>query len=102
MENRNYKNENIKRKYLKILIKNHFLKAKKSLFKLEKDFVELEDTELKDREINIKKETEELFIKPIIVYIEDMDRFEEEEMKRVRPVKNTWYDLLINYIPKSL
>ena len=86
MENRNYKNENIERKYLKIVIKNHFLKAKNSLFKLEKDFVEL-----KDREINIKKETEELFIKPIIVYIEDMDRFEEEEeeMKRVRPVKNT-------------
>ena len=50
----------------------------------------MKDTELKDREINIKKETEELFIKPIIVYIEDMDRFEEEEeMKRVRPVKNT-------------
>ena len=72
------------------MIKNHFLKAKNSLFKLEKDFVELKDTELKDREINIKKETEELFIKPIIVYIEDMDRFEEEEeMKRVRPVKNT-------------
>ena len=91
MENRNYKNENIERKYLKIVIKNHFLKAKNSLFKLEKDFVELKDTELKDREINIKKETEELFIKPIIVYIEDMDRFEEEEeeMKRVRPVKNT-------------
>ena len=85
MENRNYKNENIERKYLKIVIKNHFLKAKNSLFKLEKDFVELKDTEL-----NIKKETEELFIKPIIVYIEDMDRFEEEEeMKRVRPVKNT-------------
>ena len=91
MENRNYKNENIERKYLKIVIKNHFLKAKNSLFKLEKDFVELKDTELKDREINIKKETEELFIKPIIVYIEDMDRFEEEEeeMKRVRPVKNS-------------
>ena len=90
MENWNYKNENIERKYLKIVIKNHFLKAKNSLFKLEKDFVELKDTELKDRETNIKKETEELFIKPIIVYIEDMDRFEEEEeMKRVRPVKNT-------------
>ena len=61
MENRNYKNENIERKYLKIVIKNHFLKAKNSLFKLEKDFVELKDTELKDREINIKKETRTIY-----------------------------------------
>ena len=28
--------------------------------------------------------------------IEDMDRFEEEEMKNIRPIKNTWFDLLIN------
>ena len=31
-----------------------------------------------------------------------MDRFEEEEMKKIRPIKNTWYDWLINYIPKPI
>ena len=34
--------------------------------------------------------------------IEDMDRFEEEEMKNIRPIKNTWFDLLINYIFKPI
>ena len=48
MENRNYKNGNIERKYLKNVIKNHFLKAEISLFKLENDFIEFKDTELKD------------------------------------------------------
>ena len=62
----------------------------------------LQDMELKDREIKIKKQIEELFIKPIIVSMEGMDRFEEEEMKKIRPVKNTWYDWLINYIPKRI
>ena len=42
----------------------------------------LQDIELKDREIKIKKQIEELFIKPIIVSMEGMDRFEEEEMKK--------------------
>ena len=23
-------------------------------------------------------------------------------MKKIRPIKNTWYDLLINYIPDSI
>ena len=30
--------------------------------------------------------------------IEDMVRFEEEEMKKIRPIINTWYDQLSNYI----
>ena len=34
--------------------------------------------------------------------IEDMDRLEEEEMKKIRPIKNNWYDWLISYIPKPL
>ena len=38
----------------------------------------MKDTELKDREIKIRKEIEELFIKPIFVSINDMDRFEKE------------------------
>ena len=89
MENPNYKNENIERKFLKIIRKNQFLKVKNSLLELEKDFVELKDIELKDREVKIKREIEELFFKPIIVSIDDMDRFEKKEMKKVRPIKNT-------------
>ena len=80
--------------------KNHFLKVKNSLLELEKDFIELKDRDLNDREVKIKREIEELFFKPIIVSIDDMDKFEQKEMKKIRPVKNTWYDFLINYIPE--
>ena len=45
--------------------------------------------ELKDREI------EELFYKPIIVSKDDMDKFEEQEMKKIRPIIKKWYDQLI-------
>ena len=55
MENLNYQNENIERKYSKIMRKNQFLKVKISLLELEKDFIEL-----KDRKVKIKRETEEL------------------------------------------
>ena len=61
MENRNYKNENTERRYLHIMQKNQFLKVKNSLLKLEKDFIDLKDIELKHREIKIKREIEELF-----------------------------------------
>ena len=61
MENPNYKNENMERKFLKIMQKNQFLKVKNSLLELEKYFIELKDIELKDREIKIKREIEELF-----------------------------------------
>ena len=46
--------------------------------------------ELRERVVSIKRE------------IEDMDIFEGEEMKKIRPIKNTWYDWLINYIPKPI
>ena len=58
---------------------------------MEKDFIDLKDMELKDREIEIKKEIEEVLIKPIIVSIVAVDRF-EKKMKNIRPIKNTWYD----------
>ena len=48
---KNLKND---RKYLKIMQKNQFLKVKKSLLELEKDFAELKEIELKDIEVNIK------------------------------------------------
>ena len=57
---------------------------------------------MRDREVKIKREIEELFFKPIIVSIDDMDRLEKKEMKKIRPFKNTCYDWLINYIPQPV
>ena len=81
--------------------KNQFLKVKNSLLELEKDFIELKEIELKDREIKIKREIEQLFSKPIVVTIDDIDKFEKNEMKKIRPIKNTWYEWLTNHIPES-
>ena len=80
MENLNYKNESMERKYLKMW-RNQFLKVTNSLSELEKDFIELKAIELKDIEVKIKREVNELFFKPIIVSIvsiDDMDRFEKK------------------------
>ena len=87
MENLKYKNENIERKYLKNIRINQFLKIKNSLLELENDFIELKDRELKDREVKIKREIEELYLKPITVSLDDMDKFEQKEMKKIRPIK---------------
>ena len=76
--------------------KNQFLKVKISLLELEKDF-----KELKVKEAKIKRELEELFFKPIIVSTDEMHIFEQKEMKKIRSIKNTWYDCLINYIPET-
>ena len=78
--------------------KNQFLKVKNSLLELEQYFIELKDRELKDREVKIEREIEELFFKPIIVSIDYMDKFGEKEMKKIRAIKNTWYNSLINCI----
>ena len=51
MENTNYKNKDVGKKFLKIMQKNQFLKVKNSLLELEKDFIELKDVESKDREV---------------------------------------------------
>ena len=61
----------------------------------EKDFIESKDRELKDREEKIKRETEEQFYKTIIVSKDNMDDFEEQEMKKIRPIKINWFDRLI-------
>ena len=62
--------------------KNRFLKVKNSLLKLENDFIELTD-----REITIQWELKELIFKPIIVSIDDMNKSEQKEMKKKRPIK---------------
>ena len=57
--------------YLNEIRENQFLKVKNSLLELEKGFIELKDREkkLKDRQ---------KYSKPIIVSIDDMDRFQKK------------------------
>ena len=54
MENRSIKMKVSREKYLKHTLSNQFLNVKNSLLWLEKDFIELKDIELKDRETKIK------------------------------------------------
>ena len=75
---------------------NQSLRVKNSFLELEKYFMELTDRELKDRKENIKREIEELLHKPIIVSKDDMDKFEEQEMKKIRPIIRTLSDQVIN------
>ena len=49
----------------------------KCYYQNQKDFIDLKDRELKDREIKLKREIEELFFKLIFFPIEDMDWFEK-------------------------
>ena len=61
--------------------KNQFWKVKNSLLQFEKDFIELKDRKLKRGELKIKRGTEELFLKQIIVSIDDMDKFEQKKWR---------------------
>ena len=78
MENPSFKNENIERKSLNNMLKNQFLKVKNSILELEKDFIELKNREPEDREVKIKRETEELVLKNIIVSIDDISLNKEK------------------------
>ena len=68
---------------------------KNSLLDLEIFFTELKGIELKDRKDKIKKEIEKLFNKSIIVSKNDIDKFEEQEMKKIRPMIKNCFDYLI-------
>ena len=57
--------------------------------------MELKHRELKDRAEKIQREIEELFYQAIIVSKDDMDKFEEQEMKKIRLIKRNWFDRLI-------
>ena len=81
MENPNYKNEKIEIKYLNDMRRNQCLKVKDSLLELKRYFIESKDRELKDRDLKIKREIEELFFKPIIMSIDDMDKSEGNKAK---------------------
>ena len=64
MENRTIKIRVQREKCLKNTLSNQFLKVEISLFELEKEFIELNEIELKDTETEIKREMRELFFKP--------------------------------------
>ena len=55
MENLNYKDKNINKKYFKNIQKNQFLKANNSFLELEKKFTELKDRELKDKKEKVEE-----------------------------------------------
>ena len=75
MENPNYKNENTEKNYLNNVEKSQFLKVKKNhSLELEKLFTELNHCELKDREVKIKREREELFLNRV----DDVDNFKQK------------------------
>ena len=67
----------------------------------EKYFMESRDRDLKDREVKIKREIEELFLEPIIESKDNMNRFEKKK-RPITPIKKTWYDWLINSIPEPI
>ena len=50
------------------------------------------NTELKHRKEKLKRETEELSYKPIIVLKKDLDKFEEQEMKNIRQIIISCFD----------
>ena len=82
MENQTIRTKILREKHLKYMLNNAFLKVKYNLLELEKDFMELDEIELKDREIKIKRETKKLFLKPLIVPTNDMDRFEKNKERK--------------------
>ena len=52
--------------------------------------MELKDRELKDREVKTKeREREELFLKSIIVSVNDMDKFQLKKINKIKPIKST-------------
>ena len=70
----------LREKYLTNMINKQSLIAKKY-------FMEMKDRELREREEKIKRE--------IIMPKDDMDKFEEQEMKKIKPIKRNLFDKLI-------
>ena len=52
--------------------------------------------------MKIKREIEKLFLKPIIESKNDMDKFKKKQMQKIRLIKNTWFEWLIDYIPEPI
>ena len=56
---------------------------------------------MRDKKVKTKREIVQLFLN-IILSIDDMDTFEQREIKKIRPTKSTWHDWLANYIPEPI
>ena len=61
--------------------KKQFSKVKNKHLELQKDFIKLKDRELKDREVKIKREIK-IYYCSIIVFIDDMDKFQKKKTKK--------------------
>ena len=55
----------------------------------------LKDRKLQDRAEKNRRKIKELFYKSVIVLKDDTDRFEEQEIKKIKPIRKTWFDQLI-------
>ena len=64
--------------YVDNIQKIRILKVNNSLLEIDKDFKELRDKKLRDRDIKIRKEIEELFFKPVNISIDNMDKSQEK------------------------
>ena len=58
-------------------------------------FVNLKDRKLQDRAEKNRRKIKELFYKSVIVLKDDTDSFEEQEIKKIKPIRKTWFDQLI-------
>ena len=71
--------------------------SKEQFFKNRRRFQKIK--RLKDRQIKIKWEIEKVFFKPIIVFVDDLDKFEEKEMVVKIPfAKIPWWNQTINLV----
>lgn len=59
--------------------------------------------QLKDRKTQIRIGIEEPFYRSIVLYVEDIGKFEKKGIMKKRSFpKNTWYDMLMSYTPKPI
>ena len=50
---------------------------------------------LQDRAEKNRRKIKELFYKSVVVLKDDTDRFEEQEIKKIKPIRKTWFHQLI-------
>ena len=86
----NYKKQSIETKYLNNTQKKHILKGKEQLFRIRKRFYRIKRWRIKTQRTKKYKRNRRLFFKPIIVTIDNMDRFEQKEMKKRDACKKNW------------
>ena len=71
-------------------------KGKKKSFRKRKRFYRIKGQRIERQKRKNKREIEELFQKQIIVSKNDMDKFEEQETKKIRPIIRKQFVRFIN------